>query len=119
MEQFNGKPQENILITQPLTKQKYSALFHDERFGKDFETNYSKLQEIMDNLQGKVEQIVKSQEDDFMKAYKDQMNELQIDLKAMKRKIDEESLKQKADEKKRILEEERDYIDKKLQDWII
>ncbi len=45
-----------------------------------------------------------------MKAYKDQMNELQIDLKAMKRKIDEESLKQKADEKKRILEEERDYF---------
>lgn len=28
----------------------------------------------------------------------------------MKRKIDEESLKQKADEKKRILEEERDYF---------
>ncbi|CAD8064756.1 unnamed protein product [Paramecium primaurelia] len=110
MEQFNGKPQDNILITQPLTKQKYPALFHDERFGKDFESNYSKLQEIMDNLQGKVEQIVKSQEDDFMKAYKDQMNELQVDLKAMKRKIDEESLKQKADEKKRILEEERDYF---------
>lgn len=33
-----------------------------------------------------------------------------MDLKAMKRKIDEESLKQKADEKKRILEEERDYF---------
>lgn len=28
----------------------------------------------------------------------------------MKRKIDEEALRQKADEKKRILEEERDYF---------
>ena len=38
------------------------------------------------------------------------MWEIQRELKIMKKKIDEESLKQKADEKKRILEEERDYF---------
>lgn len=45
-----------------------------------------------------------------MIAYKEQMTEIQKELKAMKRKIDEEALRQKADEKKRILEEERDYF---------
>ena len=38
------------------------------------------------------------------------MWEIQRELKIMKKKIDEETLKQKADEKKRILEEERDYF---------
>jgi hypothetical protein len=38
------------------------------------------------------------------------MHEIQKELKNMKKKIDEETLKQKADEKKRILEEERDYF---------
>lgn len=45
-----------------------------------------------------------------MIAYKEQMTEIQKELKMMKRKIDEEALRQKADEKKRILEEERDYF---------
>lgn len=38
------------------------------------------------------------------------MHEIQKELKNMKKKIDEETLKQKANEKKRILEEERDYF---------
>jgi hypothetical protein len=61
-------------------------------------------------LDQKVGEIVKNYEDDFFFAYKDQMHEIQKELKSMKKKIDEEALKQKADEKKRILEEERDYF---------
>lgn len=37
--------------------------------------------------------MVKTHEDDFFFAYKDQMHEIQKELKNMKRKIDEETLK--------------------------
>ncbi|CAD8086027.1 unnamed protein product [Paramecium sonneborni] len=103
---------ENLLLTQPqFTIQKKKVFLEDNlKYGKEIERDYNKLQDIIDNLQGKVDKIIKSQEDDFMIAYKEQMTEVQKELKAMKRKIDEEALRQKADEKKRILEEERDYF---------
>ncbi|CAD8177275.1 unnamed protein product [Paramecium pentaurelia] len=103
---------ENLLLTQTqFTTQKKKVFLEDNlKYGKEIERDYNKLQDIIDNLQGKVDKIIKSQEDDFMIAYKEQMTEIQKELKAMKRKIDEEALRQKADEKKRILEEERDYF---------
>ncbi|CAD8175105.1 unnamed protein product [Paramecium pentaurelia] len=103
---------ENLLLTQTqFTTQRRKVFLEDNlKYGKEIERDYNKLQDIIDNIQGKVDKIIKSQEDDFMIAYKEQMAEIQKELKAMKRKIDEEALRQKADEKKRILEEERDYF---------
>ncbi|CAD8180004.1 unnamed protein product [Paramecium octaurelia] len=103
---------ENILLTQTqFTTQRRKVFLEDNlKYGKEIERDYNKLQDIIDNLQAKVDKIIKSQEDDFMIAYKEQMAEIQKELKAMKRKIDEETLRQNSDEKKRILEEERDYF---------
>ncbi|CAD8074014.1 unnamed protein product [Paramecium sonneborni] len=103
---------DNLLLTQTqFMNQKKKVFLEDNiKYGKEIDRDYNKLQDILDNLQGKIDKIIKSQEDDFMIAYREQMTEVQKELKNMKRKIDEEALRQKADEKKRILEEERDYF---------
>ncbi|CAD8171549.1 unnamed protein product [Paramecium pentaurelia] len=103
---------DNLLLTQTqFMPQKKKVFLEDNiKYGKEIDRDYNKLQDILDNLQGKIDKIIKSQEDDFMIAYREQMTDVQKELKNMKRKIDEEALRQKADEKKRILEEERDYF---------
>ncbi|CAD8160639.1 unnamed protein product [Paramecium pentaurelia] len=103
---------DNLLLTQTqfVTQKKKVFMEDNIKYGKEIDRDYNKLQDILDNLQGKIDKIIKSQEDDFMIAYREQMTEVQKELKNMKRKIDEEALRQKADEKKRILEEERDYF---------
>ncbi len=82
----------------------------DLKHGKEIETHYSKLNDYIKDMDDIIKRKVKNSEDDFFRAYKDQMHEIQKELRSMKKKIDEETLKQKADEKKRILEEERDYF---------
>lgn len=59
---------------------------------------------------GKIGKLLQNHEKDFMLAYKDQMGQVQNELRILKSKIDEETLKQKNDEKLKILEEERDYF---------
>ncbi|KAM3145681.1 hypothetical protein pb186bvf_002227 [Paramecium bursaria] len=107
--QLNKSEFDSLMLTQPQTQ--YKIKFDDNnKMAKEIERDYNKIHDIIRNLEGRVGEIIKAQEEDFMIAFKEQMHDIQKELKTMKRKIDEEALRQKADEKKRILEEERDYF---------
>ena len=77
-------------------------------------------------LDSKIGNVLKQHENDFLFAYKDQMYNVQKELKMLKRKviiiftvdqkfnneikIDEETLKKRSDERMNILEEEREWF---------
>lgn len=67
--------------------------FDEFKHGKEIESHYTKIHEIIVAMNQRVLDIVKDHEDEFFFAYKNQMHEIQKELKNMKKKIDEETLK--------------------------
>jgi len=68
------------------------------------------LNGLVDNLDSKVRILLNENQTNFLMAYKEQMMHIQKELKALKKKIDEETYKRKNDERMNILEQERDWF---------
>ncbi|KRX10859.1 hypothetical protein PPERSA_12210 [Pseudocohnilembus persalinus] len=88
----------------------YNSNIYNKLKIEDYYTPYNTLQGYIEEFNKQISGLLKKSEDDFLHAYKEQMTKIQKELKTLKRKIDEETKKQKTNDKMNILEQERDYF---------
>lgn len=86
------------------------ATASNELIPKNVQVEYSKLRNEIEDIHSRVNKLVQQSEEEFLYAYRKQINVLQRELRALKKRMDEETLKLKANDKMNILEEERDYF---------
>ena len=78
--------------------------------GAEINVYYSKLNEYVDNLDDKINEVIKYHENDFFVAFKNKMYNIMKEMKELKQKASAERLKAKQVERIVTLESERDWF---------
>ncbi|EAR93362.2 hypothetical protein TTHERM_00885770 (macronuclear) [Tetrahymena thermophila SB210] len=91
-------------------KYDYNADQQPPQMKKNVVEAYNKLQDYVLDIHQQINEKMKKSEEEFLFVFKEQMYTVSKELKALKKKMDDELLRQKANDKMNILTEERDYF---------
>ena len=82
----------------------------DVPHAEEINFTYSKIHSTLSNLNSRIKNVVDTNQDTFISAYKDTMDQVSTEIKDMKAKVATERLKQKSQEKIDRLTKERDWF---------
>mmetsp|Transcript_10119 Transcript_10119/g.9978 ORF Transcript_10119/g.9978 Transcript_10119/m.9978 type:complete len:150 (+) Transcript_10119:20-469(+) len=71
---------------------------------------YSEITEVLGTLNQRVKTVVDSNQDVFIAAYKDSMNKMNSELKDIKHRMSSDKMKEKQEQKLKLVEKERDWF---------
>ena len=71
---------------------------------------YGEIGNVLDTLNQRIKAVVDSNQDVFISAYKDSMNKMNDELKDMKYKMSADKIKEKQEQKLKLVEKERDWF---------
>ena len=71
---------------------------------------YDEINQVLDTMNERVKKVVDSNQDVFISAYRDSMNRVNWELKEMKYKMSADKIKEKQEQKLKLVEKERDWF---------
>ena len=98
-----GKSQEAVIYRKP----KKLSGFNNAGYIND---TYDEINGLLDEFNDKIRNVVDSNQDVFISAYRDSMNRVNSELKEMKYKMSADKIKEKQEQKLKLVEKERDWF---------
>ena len=98
-----GKSQEAVIYRKP----KKLTGFNNAGYIND---TYDEINSLLDEFNDKIRNVVDSNQDVFISAYRDSMNRVNSELKEMKYKMSADKIKEKQEQKLKLVEKERDWF---------
>ena len=71
---------------------------------------YSEITDVLDTLNHRIKGVVDSNQDVFISAYRDSMNKMNGELKDLKYRMSSDKIKEKQEQKLKLVEKERDWF---------
>ena len=71
---------------------------------------YGEITNVLDTLNQRIKGVVDSNQDVFISAYRDSMNKMNDELKELKYKMSADKIKEKQEQKLKLVEKERDWF---------